>query len=153
MQQKIYFILGFVLVLLSSVFFYSFRTAKQPTEVVDTVDVNIEFGRGPNCISRGTCSITESTDSREGEVPEGRGRIYFDQESRLVLEIAKASMEEGVLNEQFAEKLLEFNKDLDLPQEIFQKLRRPNLVRSHAKIQAGKYEVEEDDTYFKVIVH
>lgn len=151
MKRNSYLIFLSAVILLAAGIFYSFRATDRV--VVDAVDVDIEFGRGPDCSNRGTCSITESSgNSRESELPEGSGKLYFDASGHLVLEIAKSSLKDGIMAEQFAENLFEFDKDLNLPAEIFGKLNQPQRSRTHAKIKAGKYKVVEEAEYFKITI-
>lgn len=103
--------------------------------------VQIEFGRGPHCDGRGTCSVVEDrTDS-------ANAMFYFDGQGKLHLEIKKAAFPSAKLSQQFEDSLFQQSERFMIPQELMQKLQ----VDSSYQIKTGTYPIKQDSNRFEVI--
>lgn len=121
-------------------FFIGFWGVEQLMEN-PVLPAKIEFGRGPNCDGRGTCSVTGVDSSAANAF------FFFDDQGRLQMELKKGAFPKEQLEQQFENKTFQVPEAVLLEQGLMQKLQKDTSYT----IPAGVYPVVEDSVRVLVI--
>jgi hypothetical protein len=134
----------FVLICLGLIFLPSANEAPIIEEI--RAEVNIKFGRGPNCTGRGSCSLAQP-DGKQNTTFDSSGELYVNAGGNLVLEIDKSSMTVQMMEEQFVEGMFLMEENLVIPESLGEAI---NSGPSGSVIQAGIYPVQNFPDYFLI---
>lgn len=99
---------GLFFFLLSSIFFLAFFVPTTGSHSDYLANVDIQFGRGPNCTSRGICSI----DAPSGSLGFSGGnlspaQLTYDSNNHLVISIYKIDISVSTMQTQFVNGMFE----------------------------------------------
>ena len=102
-----------------------------------SADVDITFGRGPSCISRGLCSVDDV--GSIGNPGDATGLFMKESSGALKLEIAKSNISVQQKELQFAEGTFSVTEAFYLSQELSSQLGAASPIH----IPVGDYTVQE----------
>ena len=131
-------LIGFLLLLLISLFSFAI-VGKKSTKKTVAVSANVQFGRGPTCVSRGICSIDEPGESSTGTSGMGQGnaQIHVNANGQPVVEIFKNFISVSTMETQFVNGYFEQLEDVTIPTYFSQQ----SSTLGNLKINKGSYPV------------
>ena len=96
--------------------------------------VKIEFGRGPNCDGRGTCSVSDPGSGKANAV------FYFDEAGRLQMELKKDEIPKEKIDLQIESDKYQVPEDFIIEKLLMQKLQ----IDTSYTVKAGAYPMSAD---------
>lgn len=135
-----------ILLLFTFPFFLLSGAQKDPNMLAE-VQVELTFGRAPNCSMRGTCTMGRADEKPPIGAGMAWGQLRIDETDRLALEIQKTDILQATADQQFEDGLFEESTNFLLPEDILDAL-QPSFSNSY--IAPGNYQVEENSTHYLI---
>lgn len=112
--QRVIYLSTFSLLLLT-IFAFVSTNDSSPTATT-AVSVDVQFGRGPNCTSRGVCSVDEPGDSFGGSGGDiSNAQIHINASGQTVITILKVDISPSTIAAQFVNGYFEQQEDVTFP--------------------------------------
>lgn len=108
-------------------------------QLSDPLQVESAFGRGPSCLGRGICSITNDGSNSKAATSEFLGDILIDTKGRLIMKISRKEIPDAVIQEQFENNQMVIEEEFNLPEQLLSDL---GITHELLTIPIGNYPVE-----------
>lgn len=111
--QRIITLGAFALVLVTIFAFVTINESSSSASSI--VNADIVFGRGPNCTSRGICSVDEPGDSMTGNILSNNAQIQVNSNGQTEITIFKDAISVSTMETQFVNGYFEQEVDILIP--------------------------------------